>query len=376
MNGTSLRYLVGIAVASAMAFTAGVAWSQSNGADSSRGPEEGVGDAAALAQFKASGKQAALTVVPTRLGGVASAQVGEVVAVMLERAGMTNLETSTAAFDPPDNANLAQTAGAFAEFIRTNPMTTEYALFTDILGTPQTGPTEVRAVVVTKAGAIVWQDRQAKGNPDFDRMGPREPMQCCLLLVERMRPMLGLDDPTRSDAPQGRFAQRLQKNSGVPDKTELAAIEQRGKAFGKSAAHATLVVYPTHAGHAYSPQSAKDIAAALSDKKLTNATPCEIGPRLQIASDMNEQKMLWSMARGFSEYVRQNPPDADYALYADYLMGKDMVGGVHFAICDRRGELVVVDFQNNHWSDFKMIDPRTREDCDKLIVRRVEGYCR
>jgi hypothetical protein len=296
--------------------------------------------------------------------------------MMLERAGMTDLETSGVAFDPPEHADLAQTARAFADFVRADPPSTEYSLFTDFMVSPQTGVTEVRGIVVNKRGEIVWQDRQAKGDADFDRVAPREPLQCCLLIVDRLRPILGLGDPESEAAPQGKIAERMRKSTGAPDKAEVDAIEQRGEAFKQAAAGATLLVYPAHAGEAYSPESATGITAMLNGQKLTKAKASGSGPRLEIARDMNEQKSLWSMAHAFSESVRKNPPNADYVLFADYLMGKDAVGGVHFAICNKQGELVVVDFQNDHWPDFNAIDPKTREDCDKLVVKRLESYCK
>ncbi len=91
---------------------------------------------------------------------------------------------------------------------------------------------------------------------------------------------------------------------------------------------------------------------------------------------MNEQKILWDMAHAFREHVQAHPPEADYALFADYLMmGKDTVGSVHFAVCDRKGQLVIVDYQNDHHDDFKAIKPKSAEDCDRLVLKRLEGYC-
>jgi hypothetical protein len=222
----------------------------------------------------------------------------------------------------------------------------------------------------------VWQDRQAGGDADWDRLSPKEPMDCCLLVAQRLRPVLGLDDPQSESGKPGRIAEQLRTASGVPDKAEMDSIHVRAAAFKKTAAGATLLVYPPRAGDAYSPQSATALATLLAKKMLTRATAAPDGPRPQIAPDPSQQKVLWSMARAVSQYVKQNPPGADYVLFADYIMGKEVVGGVNFAICDKHGELVVVDFQNSHWPDFKAIDPKKREDCDRLVARRMEGYCR
>ena len=83
--------------------------------------------------------------------------------------------------------------------------------------------------------------------------------------------------------------------------------------------------------------------------------------------------MLWDMARAFREYVRQTPPTADYAVYAEYMIDlkQGRAGAVHFAVCDRSGEWVIVDFQNDHHEDFQSIAPKSGDDCDRLLVKRL-----
>jgi hypothetical protein len=333
------------------------------------GPQVSTGD-----RFRAAGKTASMTVAQTVTAGKPVAKVGEVVALMLERSGMSNLETSSVAFTPPKDADLDAAAAAFAAFVKANPPTTDYVLFTEFQGAPAKGVRQIRAIVATKHGEIVWKDRQAPGDVDFDRIKPREPIQCCLLVVERLRPVLGLG--REGSAEGGKISERWRRESGVPDKTELAAIESRGKAFKESAARAILAVYPVHAEGTFSAESASNIAVAVAKGKLANANAVADGPRIESHADMNEQKVLWTMARGLSEYVKKNPPEADYVLYADYIMSNSGVGAVHFSICNRQGELVVVDYQNNHAPDFKRINPSTRGDCDRLLVKRLEGYSR
>lgn len=330
----------------------------------------------ALDDFKAAGKDASLTVVGVNLAGKPMKRVAEVVGLFLERAGMKNLEISESEFSPPEGADLAQTGQALAEYVRSNPLTTDYALFADFVATRETGFTEVRGVVVNRQGQLVWQDRQTAEDAEFKRVKPKEPMDCCVMLIDRLRPVLKLDDPTRADAPEGKLAQRWRQKTGVPDDAEQNAIKERQAAFKKAAAKATLLIYPAHAGDEWSPASATHLAQMINEAKLIKATAAEKGPQLDVKGDMNEQKVLWGMARAFREHVQKQPPDADYVLYPDYLMGGNAVGGVHFAICDRKGELVIVDFQNSHWDDFKSINPQSREDCDRLVVKRLEGYCK
>lgn len=330
----------------------------------------------AAERFAAAGKQASLAVLPTRVAGRAMPPVGEAVAMMLERGGMTALEVSEAAFTPPEGADAAETARAFAEFIRTNPPASAYALYTEFLGTPRAGITEVRAAVASREGELVWQDWQAKGDADFDRAAPREPLDGCLFVAQRLRPILRLDDPKRAGDSAGPIAQRWSQKTGVPDKAEMAGIEARGEAFHRAAAASTLLVYAAHAGNDFNLESAKAIAAQVNEKRLAKAVAAEGVPAVQIERGMNEAKVLWSMARGFSAFIRQTKPDADYSMMADYIMGTApdgtiAVGGVHFVICDRAGEIVAVDLQNSHWPDFKSIAPKSREDCDRLVVKRL-----
>ena len=91
------------------------------------------------------------------------------------------------------------------------------------------------------------------------------------------------------------------------------------------------------------------------------------------------QNLLWGLARTFQDHVKRNPPEADYALLADYIMDPRAGRGawaVHFVICDRVGKWVIVDFQNNHHGDFQSVDPKTHDDCGRLIAKRLEGYLR
>jgi hypothetical protein len=334
-----------------------------------------------LAQFKAAGPNAALTVFPAGLMGRPHRPVGEVIALILERAGMQNLEIDAPDFPPPEKADSDALAKAFAEFVRAKPVKTEYALFAEFLGSPEKGLSEIRAVIVNRAGEIVWRDTQTPSDADFKRIEPKEPMDCCVLVVERLRPVLGLADPNRDDAPEGKLAKRWTERSGVPDKAELDAIKERQPAFKKSASTSTLLVYPALAGDEVSKESAAHLTQLISGGKLVKAIAADAGPQLEIKGNPNEQKVLWEMARGVRSFVQKNRPDTDYVLFAHYLMGKNaagqvVVGGVHFVVCNRAGEWVIVDYQNSHHDDFNAIKPESREDCDRLVEKRLQSYCR
>lgn len=328
------------------------------------------------AKLRAAGKNTSMTILPVWLAGNASAQVAEVLGMLLERSGMSELEVGAAEFHPSDQADPAQTAAALAEFVRAHPPTTDFVLYAEFRGTPGQGVAEVRSMILDRQGAIAWHDSQSPNDKDFRRIGPRDPMACCVLVAERLRPLLGLGNPQRSNGKPGKLTLDWERKTGVPDKAERDAMDERQAAFRNSASSATLVVFPVRAGGESRADQAVQLAHSLTKTGVTRAVAATEGPSLDIQRSMNEQKVLWDMARAFREYVRKNPPDADYALFADYIMSNSAVGAVHVAMCDRAGEWVIVDYQNSHHDDFKAVNPRSTDDCDQLVVRRMERYAR
>ncbi len=329
--------------------------------------------ASRLEALKAKGPNAEVTVFPGLLGGRVFPQVGEALAMMLERAGMEKLELSSQVFQRAEPATMEQATGAFGDFVRTHPVSTEYALYAEFLGAPATGFSEVRGILVDRGGNTVWVDRQTPEDAEFQKLRPREPMECILLLVSRLRGTLGLQDPLRPDAPEGRIAQRAAEKTGLPTEAERAAMKKGLEAARTRFGSSKVTVFPVLIGGRTDRAQATHLARLLSGEKLGEAEVAEGGPVLGGKPDMNEQKMLWDMARAFREYVRQTPPTADYAVYAEYMIDlkQGRTGAVHFAVCDRSGEWVIVDFQNDHHEDFQGIAPKSGDDCDRLLVKRL-----
>jgi hypothetical protein len=360
-----IRAWVGVA---ALAGATAAQGSCAAGASVESGPQS-------LEALKRDGKQASMTVLPVGLAGQPSPQVGEVVGLLLERGGMTHLVVEAPAFRPPADADLAATATALGEFVKANPISTDYALYVDVRGTVEKGCDEVRTFVAGKGGEAVWQDRQTRQDDDFRRLQPREPLQFALLAVERLRPVLALDDPTQSGAPEGKLAASWGAKTGVPTDAERAAMEARAATFARTAPSARLAVFAPLIDDRVGAAEAADLAKAIGEAHLAHAAAAPGQPKLEVKPAMNEQKMLWDLARAFRDWVKANPPDADYALYPHYLGVKNgRVGAVHFVVCDRQGEWVVVDYQNDHHADFGAVDPKNPADCNRLLVRRLQGY--
>jgi hypothetical protein len=290
---------------------------------------------------------------------------------------LKNIELGKTPF-MPEKTNLESLAAAIGGFVKTNPITTSYALYAEYNGDRQTGLHELRAVVVDQTGAIVWTDRQTPQDEAFKKMGERDPMTTSVLLVERLGPQLGLNEATAKAAKPGKMADIMDQRSGLPPQAERDAMPERQKAMKQALPGATLLVYPARiGGDKTSVSSATNIVRRLNQAGLCQAVSAEQPVLLKTSlADPNELKALWNLAREFRSFVRANPPAADYALYADYVFNPQNAeqGFVHFVVCDRKGEWVIVDMQNSHQPDYQSVGIISRERCDQLLVKRLEGY--
>jgi hypothetical protein len=309
------------------------------------------------------------------LAGRPFPKIADVIGVMLEQNGLTNLKTAKAAFSLPAGTAFEAAPDSLSEYLREHPMDTDYALFAEFLGNRE-GFTEVRGIVVDKAGRLVWLDRQTPDDAAFKRHHPDCPMTCCVLLVERLGTAIEFNPDAAPQEGEGKFSSKLMRESGLPDKAERNAIKPRLETLKKAGPDAAVLVYPALVNNETDRKCGEHLAAMLNEGGLCRAKLAEAEPRFKPEPGPDEQKRLWDVARAFQDYVRDNPPETEYALYADYLFSPrtKAAHAVHFIICDRAGDWIIVDFQNSHWEDFQSIDPKTRDDCNRLVVRRLEGY--
>jgi hypothetical protein len=291
---------------------------------------------------------------------------------------LKNIELGKAPLEAANLADLNSLSVAVGEFVKANPITTSYALYAEYNGDRQTGLNELRAVVVDKTGAVVWTDRQTPQDEAFKKLGQPDPMELSVLLVEQLSPQLGLNEETARAAKPGKLAALLDQRSGLPPENERAALSERQQAMKQALPGATLLVYPARiGGNKTSIPSATNVVRLLNQAGRCKAVQADQAILLKASqADPNELKSLWDMAREFRDYVRANPPTADYALYADYVFNPQNAeqGFVHFVVCDRKGEWVIVDMQNSHQPDYQSVGIISRDRCDQLLVKRLKSY--
>jgi hypothetical protein len=332
-----------------------------------------------LALMRSRGTEASLSILPVRLAGRPFDRVTEVVGLMLEQQGLKTIELGKVLFEPAPNADLQGLATLAGEFVKGHPVTTDYVLYAEINGSREAGLTEFRAVVVDKAGAVVWTDSQTKEDKAFKELQPLEPLTVCMLLTQRLGPQVGLNEETAKAAKPGKMAAIMDERSGMPPAGERAALPERQKIMKESLKKATLVVFPVRLGGTVDTASAVDLVKRINDAGLLKAAPAKESPLLKAPqADPNEMKILWDLAREFRDYVKRNPVDADYVLYADYVFNPNIwqQGFVHFVVCDRKGEWVIVQLANSDHPDYQEIKPVSSEGCGKLLFKRLEGSLR
>lgn len=348
----------------------------STGCSAATGPEMTPERLARLDQMQAAKTKNSITIYPVALGGEPSKDVAAVIGLMLEKAGLTEIELADSAYAPDESADFATRCADFAEHVRNGQIVTRYALYAEYLGSPSEGVKEVRGMVVNADGELVWWDRQQPGDLDFIRVRPRNPMTCSVLLVDRLKPAMGLDASTATPDREGKMARYWKVKSGVPSDGERAAIEKRAEAFGAVAPKATIAVCAARVGDDVCKACAERLVEKINDAGLCEAKLAAVHPHLDVAGSTNEQRVLWNLADAAKAHAKSTPPKADYVLYADYMIAlpDGPAHAVHFVVCDREGEWVIVDFQNEYQADFKRIRPKTLEDCDQLVVERLRHY--
>jgi hypothetical protein len=304
---------------------------------------------------------------------VTSRKVADVLGLVCESYGMNNLDALDAEFTPPADAAWEQIPMRLAEFLKKNPLKSEYVLYAQYLGDPNGGPNEIRFVVTDAAGNLVLSDRQTDKDEDFKRivLGDPDAMGCSALVAERLFSQLGWQKV--EGEPHGKFAHKWAQMSGMPSDEEKAAMEKSFAKFKADAKTTQIAVYPTFVNEKYNAESAAHLASLVAGQLGCKTIKVDKQVSFQRQPTGNELKLLTDLARAFRDYLRANPADSNYAMLAEYYVNPDgrQANAVHFVICEKTGGWVIIDLQNNQHEDFQRVAPKSVEDCDRLAVERL-----
>lgn len=322
------------------------------------------------------GVKTPLVLHPIRLLGRPSAQVDEALGLVLETQGMSDLEIAAAAFESPKDTKWEDVPLLFGAHVAKlgGDAAKRHHVYAEFLGTPKTGPEEVRFVVVDGAGHVVLVDRQTPADRDFQRTAAKDPdpLGCSSLVADRL---FALADWKKAPGSvrDGKFGKGWKERSGVPDTAEFAAMKVRLTALREGLATARIAVLPTLANGGHDAASAARLAEALGKALGCRAEAVADGAKLEVAPGSNEQKRLWGLARALKGSLGKAPvAAADYALVAD--LGVDAEGKhcyLHLALTTAAGEFVVVDFQNDQSPAVQKAMPQTLADAEALLVARL-----
>jgi hypothetical protein len=329
--------------------------------------------------LKSKAPEATLTILPILIGNTPVERAAQVFGVIMERAGMKNLDIGKVEFCPDTKADFQQVVNSFGQFIGKNPVKTDYVFYGQYKGTPKTGIAEIRGIILDKAGEIVWLEQQKPEDAAFKNavLKPKNPLTCTLFLAERLRKQLELEYYSQKGPVIGRLEKKFAEQSGLPKESERLAMKQRLKDFKKVDEKTKFIVFPVKIQNNVGEEEAAHLANVVNEGGSIKAVVATQKPNLEVKWDMNEQATLWSLARSFRQYLRENKPDTDYSIYAQYLISpkeSTKVLGIHFVVCDRNGEWVIVDFQNKYQSEFKKINPTSTQDCNRLVAKRLGKY--
>lgn len=86
----------------------------------------------------------------------------------------------------------------------------------------------------------------------------------------------------------------------------------------------------------------------------------------------NQSKIVANSAKAFAAQVRNAGIGTDYALLVEIMiMPNGEPGGVHYYLSNPNGEIADGSFTNDHWDEFKVVQPKTVDDGFEVAIRML-----
>jgi hypothetical protein len=119
-------------------------------------------------------------------------------------------------------------------------------------------------------------------------------------------------------------------------------------------------------------QLAEKVVAFLETEGLAQPVLAKEPALYDFVFSPNQAKIVANSAQGFAAQVSQADIETDYALVVEIMMMPDGTpGGVHYYLSTTQGELADGSFTNEHWDEFKAVQPKTAEDGCEVALRML-----
>lgn len=152
---------------------------------------------------------------------------------------------------------------------------------------------------------------------------------------------------------------------------------EASKAFNARAEPFSVTIYPVNVIRppgVLEPdvQLAEKVAAFLAAEGLAQPLLAEDPVLYEFMFSSNQAKIVAHSAKAFAARVSEAGIATDYALLVEIMIMPDgLPGGVHYYLSDPQGELADGSFTNDHWNEFKAVQPKTPEDGCEVAIRML-----
>ena len=153
-----------------------------------------------------------------------------------------------------------------------------------------------------------------------------------------------------------------------PDANE--AFNARTEPFSVSV-YPVNVIKPPGTIHPSIPMAEK-VVTFLETEELAKPLLVKERVRYDFVFSPNQTKIVASSAKAFAAQIREMSISTDYALLVEIMMlPNGEPGGVHYYLSDPQGELADGSFTNDHWDEFKEVQPKTADDGLEVAIRML-----
>jgi len=117
---------------------------------------------------------------------------------------------------------------------------------------------------------------------------------------------------------------------------------------------------------------AEKVVTFLETEELAKPVLLKERVRYDFVFSTNQTKIVANSAKAFAAQVREAGIGTDYALLVEIMiLPNGEPGGVHYYLSDPEGELADGSFTNDHWDEFKAVQPKTADDGNEVAIRML-----